>query len=204
MRRDRYHHGALREALLTAADEILTERGTDGFTLREAARRAGVSPAAPAHHFGSVTGLLTEVATRGFLELRRYLREGADTDDTSASSRIVGMAVGYLRFALDHPGRFQLMFRRAMLHSQDPSLKAAVRAAYGELEQAIHAYLGGRPDEPLRPDDQAAVLGTWSLVHGFSHLALDGKFDAMAGQKGVRDSVERMLPAIALRMLPRA
>src|SRR5260370_38273616 len=68
-----FHHGSLHEALVAAADAVLTERGVEGFTLREAARRAGVSPAAPAHHFGSATGLLTEVAIRGFEELGHRL-----------------------------------------------------------------------------------------------------------------------------------
>src|SRR3974390_2682001 len=74
LRRDAYHHGALRQSLIAATEAIILERGVDGFTLREAARRAGVSPAAPAHHFGDARGLLSEVATLGFKEFGEALR----------------------------------------------------------------------------------------------------------------------------------
>jgi len=82
-----YHHGDLRAALIGATEALLAERGIEGFTLREAARRAGVSAAAPMHHFGSAAGLLTEVATLGFEELTRYLRERErDGDDPPAAT----------------------------------------------------------------------------------------------------------------------
>jgi hypothetical protein len=105
------------------------------------------------------------------------------------------MAVGYLRFALDHPGRFQLMFRGQVLHAQDERLRASVSDAYAELGREMRAYLGPRADE-------AAVLGVWSLVHGFAHLALDGKFDGAADPERVRAGLERMLTEVVSRMLP--
>src|SRR5215475_1526755 len=103
--REAYHHGDLREALIKATDAILAERGLEGFTLREAARRAGVSPAAPAHHFGSAAGLLTEVAISGFQELTRFLRTGA-SKASDPEARLRHQGVSYVRFALTYPGRF--------------------------------------------------------------------------------------------------
>ncbi|WP_163505322.1 TetR/AcrR family transcriptional regulator [Fodinicola acaciae] len=162
-----YHHGDLRDALVRAAVDLLAERGVERFSLRETARRADVSPAAPAHHFGDARGLLTEVAARGFDALRQELRSaGGDPTD-----RLYAQAVAYVRFALAKPGQFQLMFRRDMLKSADPRLRAASKQAHGELVDAVRGYLG--PDRAWRP----AATGAWSLVHGFAQLALDGKFD---------------------------
>ncbi|GAA1708069.1 TetR/AcrR family transcriptional regulator [Fodinicola feengrottensis] len=169
-----YHHGDLRDALIRATDEILAERGVEGFTLREAARRAKVSPAAPAHHFGDAAGLLTEVAIRGCETLRAALRASTGADPTE---RLHAQALAYVRFALDHPGRFQLMFRRSMLKSDDPRLRAALAAAHDELRYAMSAYLGGGQ---LDETGRLAVTAAWSLCHGFAQLALDGKFDDAA------------------------
>ena len=104
---DAYHHGALRDALVEATEAILAERGLEGFTLREAARRVGVSAAAPLHHFGSAAGLLTEVAILGFEALTRHLREGARSGGNDPGARLRAQGTGYVRFALAHPARFQ-------------------------------------------------------------------------------------------------
>src|SRR3546814_8767721 len=94
-----YHHGALRAALIEATEAILAERGLEGFTLREAARRVDVSPAAPLHHFGSAAGLLTEVAILGFEALTQYLRTGAQAGGSNAGARLRSQGMGYVRFA---------------------------------------------------------------------------------------------------------
>src|SRR4051812_26394436 len=99
-----YHHGDLKNALIQAAQALLAERGADDFSLREVARRAGVSPAAPAHHFGDAQGLLTAVATLAFEELTQVLRAGhaRGGDDPQLALREQG--VEYVQFALRHPG----------------------------------------------------------------------------------------------------
>lgn len=200
--RDPYHHGALRQALLDVAEIILAERGVEGFTLREAARRAGVSPAAPAHHFGSVAGLLTEVALLGFEELTRHLREGRSRGGDDPFARLREQGVGYVTFALAYPARFQLMFRKDRLLWGDGRLQAAGRAAYAELEGAVRDCLALPPGQPLDRRALASVLGAWSLVHGFSHLALDGKFDGMAGPDGLSGLVGGLLPEVLRNFLP--
>lgn len=200
--RDPYHHGALRQALVDVAEAILAERGVEGFTLREAARRAGVSPAAPAHHFGSAAGLLTEVALLGFEELTRHLREGAARGGSDPAARLREQGVGYVTFALAYPARFQLMFRKDRLLWEDERLQAAGRAAFAELEGAVRDCLALPADRPLDRKALAPVLGAWSLVHGFAHLALDGKFDRMAGPADLSGFVGDMLPEVLRNFLP--
>jgi AcrR family transcriptional regulator len=194
--RERYHHGDLRAALVAAAEEILGEKGVEGFTLREAARRVGVSPAAPAHHFGDVAGLLTEVAVLGFEELTRLLEEGNRRGGADPVARLREQGVGYVHFALAYPARFQLMFRQERLRKDDPRLRAAGQAAFMALESAIRDVTGAGPDRPLDRPGFAAVLGAWSLVHGFAHLALGGEFDALAGEAGRDAFVQAMLPDV--------
>jgi AcrR family transcriptional regulator len=195
MPRQGYHHGDLRDALVRATEEILAERGVEGFTLREAARRANVSPAAPAHHFGSATGLLTEVAIRGLNTLRDALH---GCDDADPTDRLHAQGIAYVRFALDNPGCFQLIFRRTMLKSTDPALRAALGSAHGELRAGMAAYLG----RPLDATGHAAVTAAWSLCHGFAQLALDGKFDD-AAPDGLDAYVATTLPAVLSLTFPR-
>src|SRR3984957_8613475 len=109
--RKAYHHGDLRRQLIAAAEQIIVERGVEGFTLREAARRAGVSPAAPAHHFKDAKGLLTEVALLGFREFGAELEAADKAGGTDPGRGRRLQAGGDVNFALKHPARFQLMFR---------------------------------------------------------------------------------------------
>jgi AcrR family transcriptional regulator len=194
--RERYHHGDLQRALIAAAEAILTERGVEGFTLREAARRAGVSAAAPAHHFGSAAGLLTEVALLGFETLARFLREGTAEGGTDPAARLRGQGMGYVRFARAHPARFLLMFRKDRLNREDERLRAAGQAAFAELEDAVRAYRGIAAGGPLDRAALATVLAAWSVVHGFAHLALDGKFDALGGTQEADAILPEMLAGL--------
>ncbi|WP_207480305.1 TetR/AcrR family transcriptional regulator [Arenibaculum pallidiluteum] len=201
--RERYHHGDLRAALVGAAEEILGEKGVEGFTLREAARRIGVSPAAPAHHFGDVAGLLTEVAILGFEELTRRLEEGNRRGGADPEARLREQGVGYVGFALAYPARFQLMFRNGRLRTEDPRLKTAGRAAFATLESTIREITGLGPDRPLDAPGLAGVLGAWSMVHGFAQLALEGEFDGLAGEDGRDAFLRSMLPEVlALLSVP--
>jgi AcrR family transcriptional regulator len=201
--RDSYHHGALRDALLGATDEILVERGVEGFTLREAARRAGVSVAAPAHHFGSAAGLLTEVAILGFEELTRYLRKSA-ARAKNPSDRMRAQGMGYVRFAIAYPGRFHLMFRRDLLVADDPRLRVAGDAALAELEQTVRALRGLGADKPIDGVARAVLLGAWSTVHGFAHLALEGKFDDIVPRTQLAKFVSEVLPEVLRAQWPDA
>ncbi|MGA1801026.1 TetR/AcrR family transcriptional regulator [Rhizobium sp. HT1-10] len=170
-----YHHGALRPALLAAAEAILDRDGIGGLTLRAAAREAGVSHAAPSHHFGDITGLLTELAASGFVRLRTAL-EG-ELAEPHPRKRVQALARGYVRFARDHPGVFLLMFRSERLDWSSPVLSSAGAAAYALLNE-------GMP-EPVASVDptgfQTLVMAStrWSLMHGLATLLVDGRLCAM-------------------------
>ena len=171
-----YHHGSLREALVAAAEAVIAERGVDGFSLREAARRAGVSAAAPQHHFRDARGLLTAVAGAGFVELGDALTAADRNAGPARSDRLRAQGRAYVGFALAHPGRFDVMWREARIDPADPAYQQAGARAFALLEAAV----AGRPatDTPEHPPREAepVALACWSLVHGFARLALDGAF----------------------------
>ncbi|MDH5537934.1 MAG: TetR/AcrR family transcriptional regulator [Rhizobacter sp.] len=194
-RRDAYHHGALRDALIEACESLLAERGLEGFSLREVARRSGVSPAAPSHHFGDAAGLLTAVATLAFDGLTAALEAGNVRGGDDPVARLREQGVGYVGFALRYPGRFGLMFRVGL--QKDEALERSANAAFMTLEQAVRQLLGVAPDPPLAPEQWNALLSIWSVVHGFAHLALAGQFAHIAPPGGrqamLREVVAPML-----------
>ena len=197
---DRYHHGDLRAALIRAAEEVLAEEGLEGFSLRATARRAGVSIAAPAHHFGSAAGLLSEVAMLGFVELAKRLDVGAIK--ATAAKRLRMQGEGYVRFAVAYPGRFHLMFRRDLLSDEHVGLREAGDKALAQLETSVRAQLKLNADEPLDSAARAMLLATWSIVHGFAHLLLDGKLAHMHADATADDLVEHLLPEMLLSQWP--
>jgi AcrR family transcriptional regulator len=171
-----YHHGDLRAALLTAAETVLAERGLDGFTLRECARRAGVSHAAPAHHFGDVGGLLAEMAKIGFERLHAAMASEMAASPDDPVARLAAAGRGYLSFARDNPQHFLLMFQADRLDQTHPGLAEAGAAAFGDLVGAV-AALRGLADPLADPDGRIDIMLAWSVVHGFASLALAGRLD---------------------------
>lgn len=192
-----YHHGDLQEALIAATEDILAEGGAEGFTLREAARRAGVSPAAPSHHFGNAPGLLTEVAIRGYDELTRALADAAMSHATPCQ-RLHAQGQAYVRFALTFPGRFQMMFSNKRLLADDERLHAAAKASYMQLKEVMgeltQEQARDRPASASQID--IAARAAWSAVHGFAKLALEGKFgaaDSDAGRRAIKAALRDVL-----------
>lgn len=168
-----YHHGDLPSALLDAVDAIIRERGVAAVSLREAARRAGVSHAAPAHHFGDKAGLLTAYATQGFALLHERLDAAAAGAPGGPALLACGLA--YVGFAVDERGRFTVMFRPEVVHADRPDFRAARDGAFGVLVDAVRELrrdLDADDVELLR-----SATGAWSIVHGFSTLWLDGNLD---------------------------
>ena len=157
-----YHHGDLRSKILAEAALAVAQRGADGISLRELARAAGVSHAAPAHHFGDRRGLFTALAADGFTRLAAALKD--------THPRFVDAALAYVRFALAHPGHYAVMFDTALLDADDPQLRGAQAAAGAELARGVRS-LG---DAKAQSDPGTAELAAWSLVHGFSTLWLHG------------------------------
>jgi AcrR family transcriptional regulator len=166
-----YHHGDLRRALLEAAVEAIAEVGPAAVSLRDLARRAGVSHAAPAYHFGDKAGLLTAVATDGFERLAATLRE---TYQTTGSFLEVGVA--YVRFAVTHRAHFEVMFRPELYHTDDSDLVRARDAARSLLYPPA-AALANRPGG----DEVRAAVAAWSLVHGLATLWLNRNLPPQLG-----------------------
>jgi AcrR family transcriptional regulator len=164
--RSNYHHGDLRAVILGEAARLVAERGADGVSLRGLARGAGVSHAAPAHHFTDRRGLFTALATEGFVLLAAAL--------TGARGDFAGAAVAYVRFAIEHPGHYQVMFNRALLDVTDAALAAAEAAAGAELARGVSTLR----DPNAVSDPAGAQLAAWSLVHGFATLWLNDAVNA--------------------------
>lgn len=185
-----YHHGHLRQALIDATESLLAERGIEGFSLREVARRSGVSPAAPAHHFGDALGLLTVVATLAFDGLTEALLAGNARGGSDPVARLREQGIGYVGFALRYPGRFSLMWSAAV--RDDPQRQRSGKAAFDALENGVRNLYGVAAGAPLEAPQSAALLSIWSTAHGFAHLAIAGQFDAFAGPAG-RDAYVRQV-----------
>jgi AcrR family transcriptional regulator len=184
-----YHHGDLRAALLAAAEAELGERGVEGFSLRSVAKRAGVSHAAPAHHFGDVQGLLTALSAEGYLRFQATLT-AHEMGASDARDRAVRAGYGYLDFALTRPALFRLIFSSTKPDFDNPELIAAATAAFDHLVELVEA-LGGGP---------ADILGLWAISHGIADLAV-GQRLRMLDHLG---EVERMavIGALVARVLP--
>ena len=173
-----------------------------GFTLREAARRAGVSPAAPAHHFGDVTGLLSAVAREGFLEFGRMLHEADAAAGPEPFARLQAQGAAYVRFAFAFPARFQLMFRCDLVDHSRGDLAEISRASFLTLESAVRALAKLNTGDAMTPSATGALLACWAMVHGFAHLALEKQFEGPADYLGGQSAIlDTMLPDM-LRYIP--
>ncbi|MEL6890502.1 MAG: TetR/AcrR family transcriptional regulator [Actinomycetota bacterium] len=162
-----YHHGDLPAVLRAATAELVAECGPHGFSLREAARRAGVSHAAPAHHFGSAKGLLTAVATDGFARLEAALAAALrSSDDPLEQFRACGSA--YVATALAHPGHYAVMFADELHDSENEALIVAGCGAYDRLLESI-----GNIRDAFNPelDVETAATMAWSTMAGLVTLA---------------------------------
>ena len=152
-----YHHGDLRRALLDAAIDSITETGSASFSLRDLARRIGVSHAAPAHHFEDKTGLLTALAVEGYEILAdEQARVWEETGD------FLEVGVAYVRFAVEHPAHFEVMYRPELLRPDDPDLLAA--------HERSRQFLYGPAGTLVKGDALGAGLAGWSLAHGLVSL----------------------------------
>lgn len=178
-----YHHGDLHEALLQAAERVLERDGIAGLTLRAVAREAGVSHAAPTHHFGDLTGLLSELAAIGFRMFNTAM-SAARASQAHPLMKAMANAKAYVAYAQAHPGMYSLMFRNERLDMTRPSLHEAASASFqglansvaaGRQEAGSQAPLCGEALEALSLEQAAAIARNWSLVHGFTMLLLDGR-----------------------------
>ena len=171
-----YHHGDLRRALLQGAIELLAEGGPAHLTMRGAAQRAGVSPAAPYRHFTDKREMLAAVAEEGFLSLERACVEamaGGERDPIEAFWR---RGVGYVRFAIEHPAHYRVMFGPEIPDKRAyDGLYRAATSAYEALRSSLRACVSAG----LFGEDQVELraMRAWAEVHGLASLFLDGQFN---------------------------
>ena len=191
-----YHHGALREALLQAAERVLERDGLAGLTLRAVAREAGVSHAAPTHHFGDLTGLLSELAAVGFRQFNAAMASSCDAA-TTPLERALARPKAYVAYAQAHPGMYGIMFRTERLDYSRPSLHEAAEASFAGLANAIGAMRQEQiSGDALTLDQGAAIARAWSMVHGFTTLLLDGRLSDILERLPEGTTTERLLEAM--------
>jgi AcrR family transcriptional regulator len=169
-----YHHGDLRQALLDASLALITEEGFGALSLREVARRAGVTHAAPYRHFADKEALLAAVAEQGFRTMAARMKERMDRE-TALEARLLACGVAYVLFAVEHPAHFRVMFGPHLTRPLDSSTTEGEDSAFGLLMgslQALHrAGLTGGGEPPV------LALSCWSLVHGLAALLVDRQLD---------------------------
>jgi AcrR family transcriptional regulator len=193
-----YHHGDLRRALLDATLQLIEEQGPQGFTLRAAARRAGVTAGATYHHFKDKEDLVAAVAEEGFNLLRKQLVEAAEKPCDSAQERSRNVAVAYVLFAVRHPTRFRVMVGYGVL---------ARNSAAGVAIEALNTYrlvreilIEGLTQNSGELVSEAEVLGWWSVVHGLAFLAIDGYLGRVTKSgKRIEDVVLAVIDALDRR-----
>jgi AcrR family transcriptional regulator len=199
-----YHHGDLREALLAEALRVIEHEGLSELSLRDLARRLGVSSAAPYHHFSDRTELLLALARSGFERLETQMRHELLDAGPTAADRLQALGRGYLRFAKQHPSHFRLMFRPDWLpegkplHAGHEGVKSGGDktgdGSFGLLQQVVIECMqeAGTEGEDLMP----SVLAMWGGVHGIASLRLDGPLAAFGGVGEVDDLCEQALEAL--------
>jgi AcrR family transcriptional regulator len=195
-RRDSYHHGDLKRALTHAALSLVAERGPKGFTLTEAARRAGVSAAAPYRHFADKAHLLATVAEQGFVELHTALTTTADVPSDPAA-RLICIGRSYVGWAINNPDHYRVMFGAGNDKAQHPSLAAAAGQAFSDLLDVITLCQATGILRGREPHQLAGPL--WSLVHGIASLAIDGELRNVGIDQDPEDMVAAAVAALFTR-----
>jgi AcrR family transcriptional regulator len=199
-----YHHGGLRDALLQAAERVLERDGLAGLTLRAVAREAGVSHAAPAHHFADLTGLVSELAAIGFRQFNSAM-VAAGAMGASPLEKALARAKAYVAYAQGHPGMYGLMFRTERLDMSRPALRDAAQASFAGLAGAIGATRHEQISEQTLSLEQAAdIARAWSLVHGFTTLLLDGRLTDILSRLPKGTDAGALLDAMLKRAMGQA
>ncbi len=183
-----YHHGNLREALIAAALDLIATKGPAGFTFAEAARQAGVSPAAPYRHFRDREALLADVALRGFERFEATLTQAWDDGRGGPGAAMTRMGQAYLDFAAREPAQYSAMFESGLVMSAHPKLSDASERAFGVLRLACERLVAHLP-VGQRPPAHMMALHIWSLSHGIASLFARG------------DAARRPLPMAANELL---
>jgi AcrR family transcriptional regulator len=179
--RETYHHGDLRQALIEEAIALIAEQGVSNWSLREVARRIGVSHTAPYRHFADRDALLAAVAEKGFQQMVAHLLQALKQSSGEHSEQLQAIGIAYVQYAIAHLSEYEVMFRhsRKMDEKQYPALTEAATKAFMVL---VNVIVEGQKESAFRsgnPKELAWVA--WSLVHGLSMLLVDGQIQDLEG-----------------------
>lgn len=188
-----YHHGNLREALVTAGEALLTSGGPEAVTLRAVARDAGVSHSAPLRHFPDRHALLVEIALRGFLAWGEAVTAAADQAGAVPVDRLRAALLAYVAFSRQHPQRIDLMFAVAS-SPKPPQLEQAMQGAFENLARLVAAA------SPKEADARRIAVALWSQVHGLAVLARSVDLDKLS-PPGLGQSASSATIALAVDAL---
>jgi AcrR family transcriptional regulator len=188
-----YHHGNLKEALLRAALELIAKKGPAGFTFAEAARWAGVSPAAPYRHFSDRDELLASVARRGFEQFEAALARAWDNGRPAPLAALDRLGKAYLEFASSEPAYYSAMFEAGIPLDTSPELVQAGEQAFAVLRAATEAVVATMPARN-RPPVRMMALHIWALSHGIASLFARGD----AARRALPMPPEELLEAAVL------
>lgn len=182
--RQTYHHGDLRRQLVEAGVELVAERGVDGFSMRELARRAGVSHAAPYHHFSTRASLVKAVVADSYALLAKALRDATTSNDDPLDA-IRAMGVAYVDFALTNPERYRLMFRSELAGVPNDADLSAEEVGADAFAVLIGAFELAHEYQLLAEGTAAssAAIAAWASVHGIASLILEGALGMPASQR---------------------
>lgn len=196
-----YHHGDLHNALLEATKEIISESGVMGVSLREVARRAGVSHSAPAHHFGDKKGLLEGLAIQGYaMMMDQMIATYEECKDEPLLGHMREMGRMYIMFALENPSHYEVMFRGELEHLEGTPLEAASKGVFTPLALTVGRLVA----EGLIEAGQSRYFATmlWSQMHGFASLWLDDKLPHFYEDHTPEEVVDGLLDTLAAILRP--
>jgi AcrR family transcriptional regulator len=193
-----YHHGDLKAAMVDAALKLIAKHGPRGFSLSEAARLAGVSVGAPYRHFADKEALFSEIAAQGFVELCERIEAVARTFPDDPRHRLVAIGMAYVRFAVERPSHFQVMFDSAIHRRKDSALRVPADRAYQMLAETVHEAAAKKDVR----SEETLTAATWALMHGHAMFAMDDSFTNMEFKTPantlVHDSFELLMETPAL------
>lgn len=195
-----YHHGDLKNALIAAGLQLLIEKGVNGLNLREVARRAGVTHAAPYRHFADKEALIAAIAEDGFQRLGERIRTAHTATTGDAATKLTTLGRAYITFALEEPDSFRLMFSHTIAHrEQYPALYTAAKAGFLLLQSIIEEGIAAGIF--MCADSMALTKSVWSMVHGLATLLVEGQFpldhnDLQVQQQTIAFHLERVLAAL--------
>lgn len=198
-----YHHGDLKNALIAAGLQLLIEKGVNGLNLREVARRAGVTHAAPYRHFADKEALIAAIAEDGFQRLGERIRAAHNAVTGDAATKLTTLGHAYITFALEQPDSFRLMFSHTIAHrEQYPELYTAAKAGFLLLQSIIEE--GKATGLFVNADSIAMTKSVWSMVHGLASLLVEGQFPMDQSEPQVQEQtiafhLEQVLAALGAR-----